>query len=99
MGIWDACSAGSGVFADLKYLLAGAILGFIAPTHARFWGFLLAACLYAAHVLAILLGVKPPFVERDTVDALGCFVALLPAYAGVYAGVGMKARVDKKRQR
>jgi hypothetical protein len=66
------------------------ILGFLQPKQGWLWFPLLSVCLFGIHVLAILCGYRPPYVERSVPRAIGTFVSLGPAFLGVAVGAGLR---------
>lgn len=87
LGLIDVHSkAGDWLYVIAAYLIAGFILGL---RHAgRAWPawLPLGYCFYQAHLVAISLGYRPPYVEEDAGAAGNCLIVLFPAGLGLALG-------------
>lgn len=76
---------------------AAALLGFLQPK--TFWlsVFILSFSLYLVHVFAISHGFQTPYVEKDTDEAINCWLSLLPN--GLGGLIGAVAKLFEEYQR
>lgn len=94
LGFVDSNHAGDGGFTLFGYLLAGAILGFRHAGRALACWPTLGVSLYAAHVVAIACGQRPPYVEENYRFAEQCLVIILPAGISIMGGAGLRVALS-----
>ena len=98
LGLLDVCRADSLV--DWLTGAMAAVLGFLHPKTFLLSAFILSLCLYLAHVVAILHGVKPPYVEPSVDEAIFSWLSLLSNGLGAILGavLGLIDQHDKGAQ-
>jgi SmpA / OmlA family len=87
LGFADSRYAGDMDYTSPAYLACGAVLGFRYAGRACPCWPVLGVSLYAAHVVAIASGRKPPFVEENYRFAEQCLWVAIPSGLGLMAGV------------
>lgn len=90
LGFIDSNLANTEGFVLFGYLAAGAILGFRHAGRALACWPPLGVGLYAAHVVAIACGGKPPYVEENYRFAEQTLWVILPSGVGIMAGAGIR---------
>ena len=89
LGLLDIFRA-DGLLVDWLTFSIAALLGFLQPKTSWLSAILLSACLYVVHVIAIMHGVKPPYVESSVADAVYTWSSLAWNGFGALVGVLIK---------
>ena len=75
-------------------LAAGIVLG---AFRGWMWFPIISVCLYLSHVIVIATGYRGSgYVEEDAVEALGCFLSLVPAGIGAAIGAAVSAMAGSR---
>lgn len=74
--------------AALVLIAGGFIIGAIWPGGAWRWALILGLSIFVGDPLGVRLGAKPPWPEQGI--NFGSLVALVPAFIGTFAGVGVR---------
>ena len=75
--------------AALVLIVGGFLIGAIWPVGAWRWAMILGLAILVGDPIGVQLGVKPPW--PGTGFNVGSVIALVPAFIGTYAGVGVRA--------
>jgi len=74
--------------AALVLVVGGFLLGAIWPAAAWRWAVILGLSIFVGDPIGVKLGAQPPWPEQDINP--GSLIALVPAFIGTYAGVGVR---------
>ncbi len=88
LGGWDITRKDD--WADWATFGAVALLGFLHPKTFLLSAFLLSLCLYLVHIAAVMHGLKSPYVEPNTDQALNCWQSVFPKALGTAIGALLK---------
>ena len=88
LGLLDISQTGSTVDTLIGY--AAFILGLLQPKVAWLHAVLLSIGLFTVHVIAILCGLRHPYVENNVMSSISCFESLIPAFVFAYLGAGSR---------
>ncbi|WP_125206172.1 hypothetical protein [Capsulimonas corticalis] len=97
LGVFDVTQASP--IADWPTVVASAGLAFWRPRLLWFSSFVLTMCLYISHIVAINAGVKTPYVEKNVLYALACWVSLFPNTFSALLGASAKYLSHRIRMR
>ena len=78
--------------AVLVLLVSGFVLGAIWPSGAWRWALILGLSIFVGDPIGVQLGAAPPWPETGI--NFGSLVALVPAFIGTYAGVGVRRLIS-----
>ena len=72
-------------------MVGGFVIGAIWPAGGWRWALILGLSIVVGDPIGVQLGINPPWPETGL--NLGGLIALVPAFIGTYAGVGVRALV------
>jgi hypothetical protein len=89
IGIFDITQT-SGPMSDNVIAGTAFVLGVVQPKLAWLHALLIVTGLFAVHVVAIICGLRHPYVENNVMLSLECFYSLIPAF--IFASLGAGSR-------